>query len=85
MVKGVSKQVIVVHSPEEKLFEQAIFILNEQAVGTEGITDEALMKQARKLISGSAQRKRKSWLLGPAWACGGALITGVVWLVSTLL
>ena len=30
MVKGISKQVIVVHSPEEKLFEQAIFILNEK-------------------------------------------------------
>ena len=85
MVKGVSKQVIVVHSPEEKLFEQAIFILNEHAVGADGVTDEVLMKQARKLISGSAQRKRKTWLLGLVWACGGALITGVVWLVTTLL
>lgn len=84
MVKGVSKQVIVVHSPEEKLFEQAIFILNEQAVGPEGVTDEALMKQARKLIGVSAQRNKKSWLLGPVWAFGGALITGAVWLVTTI-
>ena len=33
MVKGVSKQVIVVHSPEDKLFEQVIFILNESTMG----------------------------------------------------
>ena len=29
MVKGISKQVIVVHSPDPKLFEQAIFILKK--------------------------------------------------------
>ena len=27
MVKGISRQVIVVHAPDPKLFEQAIFIL----------------------------------------------------------
>lgn len=85
MVKGVSKQVIVLHSPEEKLFEQAIFIINENAVGTEGITDEALMKEARKLISGAAHRKRKLRFYGPVWACAGALVTGIAWLISALV
>ena len=33
MVKGISRQVIVVHSPDPKLFEQAIFILKDGAVG----------------------------------------------------
>ena len=33
MVKGISRQVIVVHSPDPKLFEQAIFILKDEAVG----------------------------------------------------
>ena len=47
MVKGISRQVIVVHSPDPKLFEQAIFILKDNAVG-EGITDEALLKEAQK-------------------------------------
>ena len=31
MVKGISKQVIVVHSPDPKLFEQAIFIVRNDA------------------------------------------------------
>ena len=32
MVKGVSRQVIVVHSPDKELFDQAIFILKDEAV-----------------------------------------------------
>ena len=31
MVKGISRQVILVHSPDPKLFEQAIFILRDDA------------------------------------------------------
>ena len=49
MVKGISRQVIVVHSPDPKLFEQAIFILKEEAV-EKGITEEALLKEAQSLI-----------------------------------
>ena len=30
MVKGISRQVILVQSPEPKLFEQAIFILKDE-------------------------------------------------------
>ena len=41
MVKGISRQVIVVHSPEPKLFEQAIFILR---VDAREVTDEQLLK-----------------------------------------
>ena len=44
LVKGISRQVIVVQSPEPKMFEQAIFILNDNAVG-EGVTDDALLKE----------------------------------------
>ena len=46
MVKGISRQVIVVHAPEPKLFEQAIFILKEDALGKEGVTDDLLLQEA---------------------------------------
>ena len=85
MVKGISKQVIVLHAPEEKLFEQAIFILNEGVVAKGGVTDDALMKEARKLISGTARKKNKLWLYGPVWALGGALMMGVLWLATALM
>ena len=83
MVKGISKQVIVVQSPDPKLFEQAIFILKEDA---QGITDELLLKEANRAIRGPlADRKKKKPLHGPVWACGGAVVTGLVWLLTTLL
>lgn len=85
MVKGISRQVIVVHSPDPKLFDQAIFILKDEAV-EQGVTDEALMKEANRLLhSGRGGKKRKLSLYGPVWACGGALVTGLIWLVTTLL
>lgn len=83
MVKGVSRQVIVVHSPDPKLFDQAIFILKDEAV-QQGITEEALLKEAEQVIRGP-HKKRKLYLYGPAWACGGALVTGIVWLLTILL
>ena len=86
MVKGISRQVIVVHSPEKKLFEQAIFILNENAVGKDAITDDMLLKEAQQAIRGqSSGKKRKLYLYGPAWACGGALLTGLAWLLTALV
>ena len=84
MVKGISKQVIVVQTPDPKLFEQAIFILKADA---EGVTDEALLKEANKAIHGPhfERKKRKLYLYGPVWACGGAALTGLAWLITALL
>ena len=83
MVKGVSRQVILVQSPGEELFDQAIFILKDDAVG-QGITDEMLLKQAQRVIQGRPTKK-KPWLYGPVWACGGAVVTGLAWLLSVIL
>ena len=85
MVKGISRQVIVVHSPEPKLFEQAIFILKDGAVGKDGVSEQELMREAKKLLGNQASKKRpKLFLYGPVWACLGAIITGAVWLLSTM-
>lgn len=84
MVKGVSRQVIVVQSPGEELFDQAIFILKDDAV-TKGVTDEMLLKQAQQAIRSGSGKKRKLWLYGPVWACGGAVLTGLLWLITAML
>ena len=85
MVKGISRQVIVVHSPDPKLFDQAIFILKENALGAEGVTDEALLQEAKRLIRAGAEekRRRREWW-GPAWAAAGATVTGLVWMLTQL-
>ena len=79
MVKGISRQVILVQSPETQMFEQAIFILKDNA---ETITDEQLLKEAKRIIN-SPKRKRRFY--GPLWACGGALLTGSIWLLTIFL
>ena len=82
MVKGTSRQVIVVHAPEEKLFDQAIFILKDGAVGEEGISDEALLKEARGYLE-LPRRRRGAWLHnGPVWGVAGAALA---WLLSMLV
>ena len=78
MVKGISRQVILVHSPDTNLFEQAIFILKENA---EAVTDEMLLREAKSLI-GSSKRKRFRCAL---WACCGAVFTGTIWLFTIIL
>ena len=86
MVKGISRQVIVVHSPDPKLFEQAIFILKEDAVGTEGVTDAVLIAEANRLIKNSgSDRRRKLLYYGPVWAVFGAVLTGIAWVVTVLI
>ena len=84
MVKGISRQVIVVQAPEPRLFDQAIFILKENM--GEGITDEALLKEARQIIHSpdAAGRKRHIYLYAAFWAVAGALLTGLAWLFTAL-
>lgn len=86
MVKGISRQVIVVHSPDPKLFEQAIFILKEDAAQN-GVTDAALLKEAEAAIRMGEHlpKKRKLYYYGAFWASIGSLATGLLWLGTILL
>ena len=86
MVKGISRQVIVVHSPEPRLFEQAIFILKDDAAKS-GVTDEALLKEAEQAIriGERAPRKRKLYHYGAFWAAIGAASMGMLWIGSILI
>ena len=83
MVKGVSRQVIVVQSPEPRLFDQAIFILRDEVV-KEGVTDEALMKEARQLINAGKFEKKRNRIAEMIWAGVGAVLIGSVWLATAL-
>ena len=79
MVKGISRQVIVVQGPDPKLFEQAIFILRDDAPA---VTDEALLKEAESLVKAGAGKRKLH--LEPLWAAGGAIITGIIWALTLL-
>ena len=85
MVKGISRQVIVVHSPDPKLFEQAIFILKDEAVGKAGITDELLLREANRIINTPKMKRNRIYLYSCfLWAACGAAFTGLIWALSAL-
>ena len=81
MVKGISRQVLVVQGAEPKLFEQAIFILKDNAPE---VTEDALLKEAERLMQSGAP-KRKLWHYGAFWASLGASATGLAWLLTIFL
>lgn len=55
MVKGVSRRVIVVRTPDPR-FEQAIFLLREDVLGAEGVSAEQVMEEARQVAAGYLRR-----------------------------
>lgn len=82
MVKGISRQVILVPGPGTELFDQAIFILKDNAV-SEGVSDEALLKEARQVMRGGRKRYRPLYAL--FWVLCGSLLTGAAWALSAIL
>lgn len=91
MVKGTARQVVLVKSPDTKLFEQAIFILREDALERHGVTEEEIMRQARK-TAGSyltsqlpARQRRAVWRRRLVWFLVGAATGWGAWLVAMLL
>ena len=81
MVKGISRQVIVVNPGSSGLFDQAIFILKDSAV-REGITDDMLMKEAKQAIG---RPSKKGWGRNLLFLLLGAGITGLAWGLQFLL
>ena len=52
----------------------------------EGVTDDALLKEAQAAIRAydKPTRKRQLYLYGAVWAAGGSLLTGLAWLMTVL-
>ena len=87
MVKGNARQVIVVRSPDTKLFEQAIFLLKEDALEKNGVGERELLEQARRLADGYIKKEpRKKRRLPPLfWLGAGAFSVGLPWILTLII
>ena len=92
MVKGISRRVIVVDSPDPRIFEQAIFIIrNEAAAGGGGVTSQQLVDQAVRIAKNYARTHGASapmagWHMPPwLWSVLGGAAIGLVWLLVYLV
>ena len=90
MVKGIARRVVVVDSPDQRYFEQAIFIVRNDAAG-EGVTAQALVEEARRVArnyaGGDHGRFSRAWReLTPAvYTLIGAGGIGLVWMLASLV
>lgn len=90
MVKGISRRVVVVDSPDPRFFEQAIFIVRNDAAG-EGVSSRELVEEAKRIArnyaGGSHGRLSRAWRdLNPAlYALMGAAGIGLVWMAAALI
>ena len=90
MVKGISRRVIVVDSPDPKLFEQAIFILRSDVLTGEGVTPQQVLGEACRIARGYAAGRPARpplWRRIPRWCyfTGAALAAAAVWLAINFL
>jgi len=90
MIRGTSRRVIVVDSPDPQLFEQAIFIVRSDALHERGVSAQQLVGEACRVAKsyGRSRSPRLARLRGMApllYAALGALAIGAVWLLTVLL
>ena len=86
MVKGTTRQVIVVRSPDPKLFEQAIFLLKEDAMEKHGLGEREILEQARRICCSELPKKKPRRPHSPAFWLGlGAFPVAASWLITILL
>ena len=69
MVKGTTRQVIVVRSPDPKLFEQAIFLLKEDAMEKHGLGEREILEQARRICCSELPKKKPRRPHSPPLPC----------------
>ncbi len=86
MVKGVSRRVIVVDSPDPNLFEQAIFILRSDG----GVSPQQVVEQAEAVAKRYARTHglptvRRFRMTPPLWVALGSAVIGAAWAVASFL
>ena len=86
MVKGVSRRVIVVESPDPRIFEQAIFVLSSDGAG---VNQQQLVDQAVRVAKSYARThgipQRSFHMTPPLWMAAGSAVIGAVWAAVALL
>lgn len=82
MIKGISKRVVVVRSPDRRFFEEAIFIVKEGVAGVPGVTAQQVVEEARRVADGFVRKHSSKWyqrIPGLGYMVIGALLSSAVW------
>lgn len=59
MVKGTSRRIIVVKSPDPDVFDEAIFVVKEEFLRSPGVSQSQLLSDARRAAAGLVDKAGK--------------------------
>ena len=59
MVKGTSRRIIVVKSPDPEVFDEAIFVVKEEFLRSPGVSQSQLLSDARRAAAGLVDKSGK--------------------------
>jgi hypothetical protein len=83
-VKGVSRRVVIVRAPDPRIFEEAIFVVNEEFMNG-GVSAAELLREAEKAADdyiettlGCPPRRPVPWLRTAACIAAGAAVTALL-------
>ena len=90
MIKGIGKRVVVLTDPSSKVYEQAIFILKQEA--PDAPCDKDMLSEAERIINAHifssarlSPRRKKGWLPYLGISIAVSLLVGASVLLFTLL
>ena len=83
MVKGITRRVIVIKSPDRRLFDEAIFIVKEDALNDAGVNSDDIIKEAQSVADSYIRDNLKAGGLpkipAPFFTLAGAGFMGLIW------
>jgi len=82
MVKGVTRQVIVVKGTGDEMFDQAIFLVRDHVISNGGFSEKELLREAKQLYQNKTAPLTFHNLL---WSSIGAIIVSSIWLTTCLI
>ena len=86
MVKGMARRVVVVKSPDKRVFEEAIFILKDGALRESGVTAEDILGEACRVARGYMCTCSRRWYLKYLpYAAVGLAMGALGWTLATIL
>ncbi|MGX8698481.1 MAG: translation initiation factor 2 [bacterium] len=80
MVKGKVRNIVVVHSPNPEVFEEAFFLVRESA----GVTGRELLDEAQAAAMGYSEEPKKRPLPPLLWFLLGAAAVGAAWIFTVI-
>ena len=85
VVKGTNRRIVVVRSPDERVFEQAIFIIRDDYLRKEKNSVDKLLEEASRTANDyirktAPKKQRRHRLRQSLYAAAGVAAAGLTWL-----